>query len=214
MLANRRVTGFAVCVCESVCFLCRWVSAGGPTVRASVHIEEFLKGMLLRGQLGNKLIRPHMVSLLHVQTQWWVTCSSATLLSLQRVAATCWLVPLCLTGGVFPKCPFQPNIHETSFNASCVRHVLSVSYRSCLWMVQFQGGEQRDARRKGWQHADQTVVMLVCVLQYDLGSGRIVQQLNIANDVGFELFTYLFCGWVTTRCGPWRKWTMDHDVCS
>lgn len=52
---------------------------------------------LLFSQLVIKLLCPHMASLLHIQTQWWVTCSILTLLFLQRLVGTYWLLSLRLT---------------------------------------------------------------------------------------------------------------------
>lgn len=49
---------------------------------------------LLFSQLVNKLLFPHMASLLHIQTQRWVKCSILTLLFPHCLVGTFWLMSL------------------------------------------------------------------------------------------------------------------------
>lgn len=68
------------------------------SVRMSACVyRDFVLLSLLFSQLCNNLSCPHMASLLHVQTQWWVTCSILTLLFSQCLLVRYRLLSLCLT---------------------------------------------------------------------------------------------------------------------
>lgn len=72
-----------VCTCM-LCIFCRWPNS----ICVIACIAEFVLLKLLCSQLCNKLLCPHMASLLHIQTHWWVTCSILTLLFSQCFLGT------------------------------------------------------------------------------------------------------------------------------